>query len=137
LLAEARDLTARTRDTFRYALATHWLATVNADQDPLGAVRTVPELIRNALVTGQRLVIKQIGRDLISSVGALGRPDAVAVLDGAAIALAMRISRVTAAIAAAREKLGDDRYNQLVAEGKAFSTLELQEYLLELVSQLD
>jgi hypothetical protein len=137
LLAEARDLTARTRDTYRYALATDWLAAINADRDPHGAMRTVPVLVKHALITGQRLIIKQIGRDVIISAWALGRPDAVAILDGASGVAGIRMSRVAAAIDGARQKLGDGRYDELLAEGKTFSTPELQDYLLELASQLD
>ena len=42
-LAEARELTTRTRDSFRYGIATVWLGVLRCTIDPVGALEMIPE----------------------------------------------------------------------------------------------
>jgi hypothetical protein len=134
LLAQARELTARSKDTWRHLLATLWVRSV-AD-DPLEAIRALPELIEQARSTGQRLIVGQRGRDLLSPLITIRRYDAVAVLDGASNRNSIRPTLAAEAVAAAREALGDVHYTDLYGKGRSFSPAELEEYLLQLASEL-
>jgi predicted ATPase/class 3 adenylate cyclase len=135
-LAQARDLTARTRDTYRYALATAWQGFIRSSNDPGEALLMIPELIRHARTTGQHLLVAQL-RDLVGPLSTLGRDDAVAVLDGATIPISIRPALTAAAIARAHDALCEERYAELAQLGNSFSPAELQEYLLDLASTLD
>jgi hypothetical protein len=113
--------------------ATWWLGFV-AD-DPLAAIRALPELVEQARSTGQRLGLVQRGRDLLEPLAAIGRYDAVAVLDGASLPFSVRPALAAEAVAAARDALGEDRYTQLYEEGQSFSPADLEEYLLQLATE--
>jgi predicted ATPase len=134
LLAQARELAARTKDPHRYGGAT-WFFEVLAE-DPQAAIRTLPELVQQARLTGQRLQIVLRGRDLLRSLATIGRYDAVAVLDGATPRPSVRPAWSAEARIAARNALGEDRYSQLYEMGKSFSLADLDDYLLQLVSEL-
>ena len=134
LLAQAPELTARTKDTWRYMLATLWIGFL-AD-DPLAAFRTLPELVEQARTTGQRLLLGQRGRDLLRPLATLGRYGAVAVLDGASLSTSYRPALAAEAVTAAREALGEDQYAQLYDEGRSFTPADLEEFLLQLASEL-
>jgi predicted ATPase len=132
LLAQARELTARTKDTFRHALATLWVGFVADDLQVL--IRVLPEVIEQARSTGQRVLVQQ-RRDLLHPLATMGRYDAVAVLDGSST-VAIRPAPAALAITAARQALGDDQYAQLYDEGRSFSAAEVEEYLMQLASEL-
>jgi hypothetical protein len=134
LLAQARELTARTKENYRNLLAGWWI-TVVAD-DPQAAIRSLPELVDQARSTGLRLVVAQRGPDLLRPLASFGRYDAVAVLDGASRPTPIRPTWAAEAVTAAREALGEDRYAQLHDEGLSFSPLDLEDYLLQLAAEL-
>ena len=134
LLAQARDLTARTKNTVHHGLATSWVAFL-AD-DPQAAIRAVPEMVDQARTSGQRLILGQQGRHLLRPLATLGRYDAVAVLDGASSPISIRPVLVAEAATAARQALGNDRYTELYDTGHSFSPADLEEYLLQLASEL-
>jgi hypothetical protein len=136
LLAQARDLTARTRDTYRYALATLWLGILDANRSPQRAIELIPELIQHVRATGQRLLVFQL-RALTIPLSVLGRHEAVAVLDGSSNVMTIRPELVAEAVARARQALGDERYAELFERGTNFSPAEVEEYLLGLVSTDD
>jgi hypothetical protein len=136
LLAQARDLTARTRDTYRYAVATLWLGILDASRSPHKAMELIPELIGHVRATGQRLLVFQL-RDFTIPLSILGRHDAVAVLDGSSNVISVRPALVTAAVARARQALGDQQYTELFERGKTFAPADVEEYLLGLVSADD
>ncbi len=124
LLAEARELSARTRDSFRHGLATAWLGPIRAPLDPVGALRLIPEVVDLARSSGVRLLIVGL-RDYLAPFATIGRQDVVAVLDGAMLPLSIRPAAATAAITGARRALGDLRYEELKAKGKRLSAAEL------------
>jgi predicted ATPase len=135
LLAQARDLTSRTRDTYRYAVATLWFGILDASRSPHRAIELIPELIRHVRNTGQRLLVFQM-RDLTIPLSMLGHHDAVAVLDGSSNLISVRPTLAAAAVARAREELGDERYGELFDRGKRFSATDLEDYYLELATAL-
>jgi predicted ATPase/class 3 adenylate cyclase len=136
LLAQARDLTARTRDTYRYALATLWLGLLDANRSPQKAIELIPELVRHVRATGQRLLVFQL-RALTIPLSVLGRHEAVAVLHGSSNVMTIRPELVAEAVARAQEALGEERYGELLQRGKKFSPGEVEDYLLGLVSTDD
>ena len=136
LLAEARDLTARTRDTYRYALATSWRAYLHPSRNPHESLRMLPDLIKHARTTGQRLFVSQF-RGWLPVFSMLGQNEAVAILDGATLPLTIRPALVATAISGARAALGDGHYEALVDKGKDFSSAQLEDYLLELAGDLE
>jgi hypothetical protein len=134
LLAQARELTARTRDTFRYLLATLWLGYL-AD-DSTVAIRALPSMVEQARSTGQRLILAQQGRVILSQLADLGRYDAVAVLDGASTPTSLRPVLAAEAVTAARATLGEDHYAELYDMGRSFTPADLEGYLLQLASDV-
>jgi hypothetical protein len=134
LVAEARELTARIRETYRHLIAT-WFVEVLAD-DRQAAIRTLPEFVQQASSAGQPLLFVLRGRDLLQPLATFGRYDAVAVLDGAVPGFSIRPALAAEAVAAAREALGDVHYTDLYSKGRSFSPAELEEYLLQLASEL-
>jgi predicted ATPase len=135
LLQEARELTARSRDTFRHAGATAWLAFLNAGDDPQAVLRTIPDLVAHARATGQHVLLKNCSRDLLMPLAAVQNYQAVAIVDGAATPLCCRPARAAEAVATARNALADQHYEVLHAQGQALSPLELEDYLLSLADQ--
>ena len=134
-VAEARDLTARTRDNFRHGLATAWLGVVLSAEDPVAALRLIPDVLEHVRATGQRLLIVNL-RDYAAALASLGLYDAVAVLDGACALVAIRPVAVGFAIADAQRALGDAQYGQLVQIGAAFSWEDVDDFLMDLVAEL-
>jgi predicted ATPase/class 3 adenylate cyclase len=135
-LAEARELTARTRDSYRYGLATALLGIVRSDTDPAAALRMIPELIEHARSTGLRLNILQTTRSYLGAFSSLGRYDTVAVLDGACLPISIRPAVAAEAVTAARHALGDTDYDELRARGAAMSAGELDDYLMTAVADV-
>jgi hypothetical protein len=134
LLAQARELTARSKDTWRHLLATLWLGLL-ADT-PQAAIRRLPDLVEQARSTGQRLGLVQYGRIILSHLADLGRYDAVAVLDGASTPTSVRPGLAAAAVTAARAALGKDHYAELYDMGRSFTPADLEGYLLQLASDV-
>jgi hypothetical protein len=136
LLAEARDVTARSRDGYRHALATAWLRIVTSTSDPGAVVQVIPEVVSYAQGTSQHVVPHYIGRDLLQPLTALGRHDATAVLDGALGPIAFFPGPASDAVVASRDALGSDEYIRLQAIGRAFSAADLEDYMLRLAAEL-
>jgi hypothetical protein len=116
-------------------LATVWGVEVRANE-PFAAIRAIPGTIDQARSSGQRLIIPYQGRALLWPLAALRRYDAVAVLDGASTTTTIRPALAAEAVAVAREALGEDDYAVLCARGRSFSLAELEDYLLQLASDL-
>ena len=136
LLAEARDVTARSRDGYRHALATAWLRMVTSRGEPRAAIQTLREMVGYARSTGQHVVPHYVGRDLLYPLVALGRYDATAVLDGALGPVAfIDPSRAAEAVATVRAAVGSDEYARLAAIGRAFSASDLEDYLIRLAEE--
>jgi predicted ATPase/class 3 adenylate cyclase len=136
LLDEARDVTARSRDTFRYAAATAWLGFLTAGDDPQAALRTVPDLVAHAQATGQHILLKNISRDLLMPLATLQNFEAVAILDGAGNDVSIRPARAAEAVATAKRALDDQHYEMLHSQGEALSPIQLEDYLLGLADKL-
>jgi hypothetical protein len=134
LLAQARELTARTKDNYRHLLAT-WFVEVISD-DPHAAIRALPDLVEQARSTGLRLILVQRGRDLFRPMATFGRYDAVAILDGASRPISIRPTWAAEAVNSAREALGEEEYAHLYDKGHSFSPADLEEYLLQLAAEL-
>jgi predicted ATPase len=130
LLAQARDVAAGAKDPDRYVGATWFFAVLSDDLQAM--IRTLPELVQQSRSTGQFIR----GRDLLRSLATIGRYDAVAVLDGATPHRGVRPAWTAEAKIAARNALGEDQYSQLYEMGKSFAPADLEEYLLQLVSEL-
>jgi hypothetical protein len=136
LLAEARDVTARSRDGYRHALATAWLRIVTSRGEPRAVIRTIQEMVSYARSTGQHVVVHYVGRALLHPLVTLGRYDATAVLDGALGPVAFTdLARAADAAATARDALGVDEYARLAEVGHAFSASDLEDYLLQLAEE--
>ena len=114
LLEQARTLTARTRDNFRFAAATAWLGFLTPGDDPQAVLRTIPELVAHAQATGQHIVLKNVAaRDLLMPLPPMQNYQAVAILNGAATHLSLRPVHAAEAVATAREALADQHYEIL------------------------
>ena len=136
LLAEARDLAARTRDNFRNGLATGWLGALQAEVDPrrgLVAIRGVLDLARR---TGSGLLTLTIPRSYFGAFAALGRYSVIAVLDGVVPNTAIHPAAAAAAIDSARNALGVGRYDELKRQGSAMTVDDVAEFLLAAVDDL-
>jgi hypothetical protein len=134
LLAQARELTARTKDTWRHTVATLWLGVL-AD-NAQAAIRRLPDLVEQARSTGQRLGLVQYGRTILGHLADLGRYEAVAVLDGASTPTSVRPVLAAEAVTAARATLGEDHYAELYNMGRSFTPADLEGYLLQLASDV-
>jgi hypothetical protein len=66
----------------------------------------------------------------------IGRYDAVAILDGSTPRPSVRPAWTAEAKIAAQNALGEDQYTQLYDLGRSFAPADLEEYLLQLVSEL-
>jgi hypothetical protein len=133
MLAQARELTARTRETWRHLIATIWLGLLV--DDPLVPIHALPGLVEQARSSGQRLSLVQHGRNLLKPLATIGRFDAVAVLDGASVPYSVRPALAAEAVTTARQMLGEGHYGQLYDEGHSFSPADLEEYLLRLAAE--
>ena len=136
LLAQARELTAQAKDTYRHLVATMFVELLADDRDPLRGIRSLPEFVEQARSTGLRVLLRQRGFNLLRALATIGRYDAVAVLDGASAHQSIRPAPVAQAVTAGRQALGDDHYAELRDIGQSFSPSDLEEYLLQLASQL-
>lgn len=132
LLAEARELAARSRDSYRYGVATGWLGVLQSAIEPTAMLRNLPDLVRHARSTGQRLLLVQMTRDCMRSLASLGKFEAIARLDGAGLKISARPALAERAIEQAKADLGETRYEALRSEGAALSISELESYLLAL-----
>ena len=132
LLAEARELAARSRDSYRYSVATGWLGVLQSASEPTAMLRILPDLVRHARSTGQRLLLVQMTRDCMHSLATLENFEGIAILDGAGLKISARPGLATAAIEQAQANLGAARYAALVADGAALTSSELETYLLSL-----
>jgi hypothetical protein len=134
-LAEARELTARTRDSFRYGIATVWLGALRCFTDPVGALQMIPGIVEHARKSGLRLIVAAM-RDYTIGFAAVGRHELVAVLDGATIKPSIRPAAAAEAITEARRKLGDARYDQIRDQAATMVAAEVDELLVTAVSDL-
>jgi hypothetical protein len=136
LYAQARDLAAQIGDSFLEATATAGHSVLTTIDDPRAAIRGIPELVAHAKSTGQHLIFAYIGRDFLPPLAALARFDAIPILDANSTRLCIRPASSAAAIAAAHDALGDDEYARLFAHGKTFSPTDLEDFLLQLASEV-
>jgi hypothetical protein len=134
-LAEARELTARTGDSFRYGIATVWLGALRCFTDPVDALQMIPGIIEHARKSGLRLIVAAM-RDYTVGFAAVGRHELVAVLDGATIKPSIRPAAAADAIAAARHKLGDARHEQVRDHAATLVAADVDELLVTAVSDL-
>jgi hypothetical protein len=134
-LAEARELTARTRDSFRYGIATVWLGALRCATDPVDALHMIPGILEHARRSGLRLLVAAL-RDYTIGFLAVGRHELIAALDGATIKPSIRPAAAAEAIVAARHKLGDARYEELRDRAWAMAAAELDELLVSAVTDL-
>ena len=72
-LAEARELTTRTRDSFRYGIATVWLGVLRCTIDPVGALEMIPESSN----TSARLVFVCSSQPCVTTRSDSSRSDAM------------------------------------------------------------
>ncbi len=134
LLADARDLTARSRDTYKHATA--WLTVIQATEDPRAVIEAIPQILDEARATGQHIILRQWARDVMDPLATLGRFDAVPVLDAVTSANCIRPARATEAVARARDHFGYDEYKRRKDEAATKSTPEIEQYLLEVSAEL-
>jgi predicted ATPase len=130
LLIEARDLTARSRDSYRNGLARMWLGALQAELDPLAALGAIRDAIDHARRTGQGLLVLQMPRCYFGALSAFGRHKAIAVLDGASLNMAIHPGIAAAAVTQARTVLGDSRYDDLRQQGTAMTVDDIAALLL-------
>jgi hypothetical protein len=136
LLAQARELTAQSKDTYRHLVATMFVELLADDRDPLRAIRGLAEFVEQVRSTGLRVLLRQKALILLRAMATIGRYDAVAVLDGAHPHQSIRPAQLAQAVTAAREALGEDRYAELSDIGRSFSPSDLEEFLLQLASEV-
>ena len=135
LLAQARELTARTRDTYR---RTRWPPFGSGPWQtiPEPAIRTLPDLIEQARSTGQRLLLAQRGRDLLWPLAALRRStrwvSSMGPVFRSRSAQPWR-SKPSPRLARPSAKTSMPSY---ATSGRSFTPADLEEYLLRLVSEL-
>lgn len=72
MLAEARDVTARSGDGYRHARATAWLRIASTTGDPRAALQTIREVVEYARSTGQHVVPHYVGPVAVSAGVASG-----------------------------------------------------------------
>jgi predicted ATPase/class 3 adenylate cyclase len=130
LLAEARDLTARSRDSLRHGYARAFLGALESETNPAAGLAVVPELVDHARRTGLELLLLQIPRSFFGAFSALGRHETIAMLDGVAVDTPIRPAVSAAAIATARHTLGADRYDELKRQGADMTTDDLAAFLI-------
>ena len=134
-LAEARELTTRTRDSFRYGIASVWLGVLRCTIEPVGGLQMIPGIVEHVRKTGLRLLLAAM-RDYTIGFVAVRRYEPVAVLDGATMKPSIRPAMAAQAIAQARLQIGDDRYEHLRLQGAAMPGPELDSFLLTAVAGL-
>ena len=130
LLVEARDLTAQTRDSYRNGLAQMWLGALESERDPAIGLATIRDVVDHARRTGQGLLVLQMPRSYFGALSALGRHEAIAVLDGASLKLQLHPKVASVAVARARTILGDSHYSNLQRQGTAMKIDEVEALLL-------
>jgi predicted ATPase/class 3 adenylate cyclase len=135
-LVEALELTAQTRDSYRHGLARMWLGALQSELDPPTGLAAIREVVDHARRTGQGLLVRQMPRSYFGGLSAMGRHQAIAALDGAALIIAIRPNITAAAIARARAILGDDHYDELKGTGATMTTDDVAAFLLAAVDDL-
>ncbi len=136
LLADARDLTARSRDTYAHLNATAWLTVVQATENPRAVIEAIPQILDQARATGQHIIVRMWARDVIDPLATLGRLDVVPVPDAVTSANCIRPARAADAVARARDHFGDEEYQRRKDEAATKSTPEIEQYLLEVCAEL-
>ncbi len=135
-LVEARELTAETRDSFRNGLARLFLGALQSELDPRGGLAAICDVVDHARRTGQGLLVRYAPRNFFHALSAMGRHDAIAVLDGASLNIAMHPNVAAAAITQARTILGDSRYEELRQQGTAMTIDDVGAFLLAEVADI-
>jgi hypothetical protein len=129
-LVEARDLTAQTGDSYRNGLARMWLGALQSELDPASGLAAIRDVVAHARRTGQGLLVRQTPRCYFGALSAMGRHEAIAVLDRASAITALHPNVAGAAINEARTVLGDSRYEDLQRQGAAMTTDDVAAFLL-------
>jgi hypothetical protein len=99
----------------------------------LAAIR---EVVEHARRTGQGLLVRQMARCYFGALSALGRHEAIALLDGASVNMPLHPHVAAAAIIEARAALGDSRYDDLQKQGVAMTIEDVAAFLLAEVADL-
>jgi predicted ATPase len=130
LLIDARDLTARSRDSYRNGLARMWLGALQAELDPAAALGAIRDAVDHARRTGQGLLVLQMPRCYFGALSAFGRHEAIATLDGASLNMAIHPDVAATAVTQARMVLGDVRYDSLFQQGTTMTVDDIAALLL-------
>jgi predicted ATPase len=136
LLAEARDLAARTRDSVRNGLATGWLGALQAEVDPVRGLAAIRDIVDLARRTGNGILTLTVPRSYFGAFAALGRYSVIAVLDGVVPNTPIHPAVTQAAIASAQHALGADRYDELKRQGSTMTVDDVAAFLLAAVDDL-
>jgi hypothetical protein len=136
LLAEAQELTARTRDNLRNGVARMWLGALQSEADAAAGLTVIRDVVEHARRTGLGLLLLMMPRSYFGAFSTLARHENIAVLDGLAAEVPLHADVAAAAIDAARDALGADRYDELKVQGSAMTIDELAAYLLAAVADL-
>jgi hypothetical protein len=135
-LVEARELTAETRDSLRNGLARMFLGALQSEVDPRDGLAAICDVVDHARRTGQGLLVGYTPRNFFGALSALGRHEAIAVLDGASLNIVMHPDVAAAAIVQARTILGESRYEELRQQGTAMTIDDVAGFLLAAVADL-
>jgi predicted ATPase len=136
LLAEAQELTARTRENLRNGLARIYLGALKSEADPAAGLTVIRDVVEHARRTGLELLLLIMPRSYFGAFSALGRHETIAVLDGSATRMPLHPGVAAAAIDGARDALGADRYDELKRQGSAMTVDGVAAYLLAAVADL-
>jgi hypothetical protein len=136
LLADAVDLTVRSRDNYRNGLARMWLGALESEIDAAAALTVIRDVVDHARRTGHGLLLLQTPRPYFGAFSALGQHETIAVLDGIATKMPIHPDVTQAAIDTARQTLGADRYHELKCQGSTMTIDEVAACLLGAVADL-
>jgi hypothetical protein len=136
LLADAVDLTIRSRDNYRNGLARAWLGALESEIDAAAGLRVIRDVVDHARRTGQGLLLLQTPRSYFGAFSAVGQHETIAVLDGIAVQVPIHPDIAQAAIDTARIALGADRYDELKRQGSTMTIDDVAAFLLAAVAEM-
>jgi predicted ATPase/class 3 adenylate cyclase len=132
LLAEARDLTARTGDTWRHLLAGLFLSGTQAIDNPRAIVEALPSIIDEVRTTGQHIALRLVARSLISPLVEVGLFDCAPLLDGVSSNYVTRRPELTSdAIRRASRHFGHQEYERRKAQAATRPIVDIEQELLD------
>jgi hypothetical protein len=134
LLDEALELAHRPEPPYWTGSTRVFAAAIRPD--PTEAIERLAASLDEYQVAGTQQWIRRSLRDFLGAFGALGASEAVALIDGCATPFSTRPAAGEAAVAAAQERLGRDRYDELKAEGAALSSTEVPDMVRAQIGSL-